>query len=256
MKNKNFKIKWIKRKDLTDAFLIKGMPGVANISHISVDYLITKLKAELICEITSDYLPNIVLVQKDSTIKQPMYRLYFKKIGRKKILFLINNHPPKKEFDSHKVNKFFADFFKKKKIKQIITIAGISYKTMPKKIELHGVTTNIKLQKKISKFGVIFNGKTSVGLIIGSAGLLLDYAKDKKINGFCLLVSTWGNPKYIGIRESKKTIEFLSNYLHIKVDMRDLNKEIKRINKEIKKATVPLINAKNKEIRSKGMYIG
>ncbi|MBN1924098.1 MAG: PAC2 family protein [Nanoarchaeota archaeon] len=252
---KEFSIKIVKKQDINDAVLVKGVPGVGSISHITVDYLINKLNAELICKIYSDYLPNIVLIKEDSSIEPPHYAVYFKKVGNKKIVFVKNNYPPTSEYYSFKTNNYLADFVKKNKIKQVITIAGIAYKELPDKITLHGAVTDQKLKKGLEKMGLIFDGNKSVGLIIGSAGLLLDKCAEKKIPGFCLLVSTWAHPNYFGIKESKKAISFLSEYLKFKVDLSDLNKEIRRINKEIKKVEQNKEQLERAEF-NKSRYIG
>jgi len=256
MIDNEFSVKWINKKALKDAFVIKGIPGVGSISYIAVDYLINKLKAELVCKIYSSYLPKIVIVNPNSTVEQPCFELYLYSKNKKKIVFLKNNYPPTNEFYIHKTNEFFSEFFKKQKIKQVITIAGIAYKTMPKSIKLHAVATNKSLKKKLEKTNLIFDGNKSVSLIIGSAGLLLTYCEQKNIPGFCILVSTWGHPKYVGIKESRKVIEFLSNYLKFKVDLTDLDKEIKRLNIELKKVDLPNPDIKKQTDYNKSRYIG
>lgn len=253
---KGFKIKWLKKKDLKNSVLVKGVPGIGSISHISVDYIIKKLEAELVCKIYSDYLPNIVLINKDSIVEQPCYKLYYKKAGKNKILFLTNNYPPTKEYYSYLTCEFLANFLKRIGVGKLITIAGIAYKEMPKKIKLHCAIASDKLKKELEKnTNLVFDGNKSVGLIIGSAGLLLTYCVRNKIPGFCILVSTWGHPNYVGIKESKKTIQFLKDYLKFDIDFTDLNKEIKRLNKEAKRVDYSKQIKEQAEF-NKSRYIG
>lgn len=233
---KTFEIKWVKKKKLNNAYVVKGIPGIGNISHICVDYLKHKLDAKLICKIYSKYLPNIVIIDNNSSVDLPHYSLYYKKIGNKKLVFLIGNYQPKISINSYEFNDSIIQFLKKQKVKELITIAGIGYKSIPKKIKLHIATSNIKIQKKLKKYKeLVFDGNKSVALIIGSAGLLIGLAKNIKLPAFSVLASTWAHPSHIGIKESKKVVSFLCNYLSCDIDFSDLNKEIRRFNKERKK---------------------
>jgi proteasome assembly chaperone (PAC2) family protein len=157
----DLKIKWVKKQGLKNSILIKGVPGVGSISQISVDYLVNKLKAKLVCKIYSNYLPNIVLINKESLLEQPYYSVYVKKLKKgKKLVFLKNSYPPTKEYYSHLSNQFLADFIKKIGVKEVITIAGIAYKQMPKKIKMHCAVTHKKLKKKLDKQGLVFDQNT------------------------------------------------------------------------------------------------
>ncbi|PIX43530.1 hypothetical protein COZ55_01165 [archaeon CG_4_8_14_3_um_filter_38_5] len=232
--NNDFRIKWLKKQDLKDCIVIAGMPGVGSVSHISVDYLIMKLKAELVCKIYSDYLPNIALIRDDSIIEEPCYKLYFRTAGKKNILFIMCSHALTNEYYNYKINEFFADFLKKNKVKEVITIAGIAMKNLPKKIGLFGVVNDEKVKKQLKNSGLFFNGNKNVSVIIGGAGLLLTKCAALDVPGFCVLVSTWGHPSHVGIKESKKTIEFLSKYAGFRIDFTDLNREIQKLRKNKK----------------------
>ncbi|MFA5333166.1 MAG: PAC2 family protein [Candidatus Nanoarchaeia archaeon] len=248
-------IKWIKRADLAGANVILGIPGIGNVSNLTVDYLIKKLNAELICKIESIYLPNIALITPESTLLLPSYELYLKKIKSKKIVFLKSNYAPINEYYNYKLTDFLSAFLKKQKISQVLTIAGIAYKEMPKTIKLHAATNDLRLRKKLEKTGLIFDGNKSVNLIIGSAGLLLTSCSNFKIPGACILASTFGHPQHLGIKESREVINFLNNYFDLKMDISDLDKEIKKINAEIKK--IELSNKIDEESSQRmSRYIG
>ncbi|MDD4353006.1 MAG: PAC2 family protein [Candidatus Nanoarchaeia archaeon] len=248
-------INWIKKQDLTGANVLLGIPGIGNVSNLSVDYLIKKLGAELICQITSDYLPNISLITPDSLLQLPSYELYAKKFKSKKIIFLRSNYAPINEYFNYKLCNFLSAFLKKQKVSQILTIAGIAYKEMPKTIKLHCAANDLKFKKKLEKSGLIFDGNKSVNLIIGSAGLLLTLCSKFKIPGACILASTFGHPQHLGIKESREVINFLNNYYTLKLDITDLDKEIKKINTELKK--IELDTKNNEESNQRiSRYIG
>ncbi len=246
---KEFSEKWVKRVDMKGATVVLGIPGVANIAFISTDYLISKTDSELVAKIYSNYLPAVVFIDEDSTIERPCFYLY--KLKRKKVFFLITNNLPKNEEHIYLFAEYLATLFKKKGIKRMISIAGIAYKEIPRRITLYGVTTNKKMMKSLEKKGLKFTGNKNVSMIIGLSGLLLDSLKRKGIDGFSILVSTFAHQQYVGIKESKKVIEFLMNYLKIEVDLSDLVKEINRINKLSRKKE---IKKDNEQVV--GRYIG
>jgi proteasome assembly chaperone (PAC2) family protein len=252
---KECSIRWRKKQDLAGASLILGIPGIGNVSNLTVDYLIKKLDAQLICEIKSDYLPNIALITQESMLALPSYELYLKRIMGKKIVFLRSNYAPINEYFNYKLADFLSAFLKKQKISLILTIAGIAYKEMPATIKLHCASNDLKLKKKLEKTGLIFDGNKSVNLIIGSAGLLLTSCSNFKIPGACILASTFGHPQHFGIKESREVISFLNKYFSLNLDITDLDKEIKKINAEMKK--IELSNKIDEESSQRiSRYIG
>jgi len=232
---KDFSIIWKTKESLKAAEVILGIPGIGNVSNLSVDYLIKKLKAELVCRIESNYLPNISLITQDSLLMLPSYEVYLKKFKSKKIAFLKSNYAPINEYFNYKLAEFLADFLKKNRISKVLTIAGIAYKEVPKTIKLHCAANDAKFKNKLKDSGLIFDGNKSVNLIIGSAGLLLTSCAKRKIPGACILASTFGHPQHLGIKESREVINFLNKFFGLKQDISDLDKEIKKINSELKK---------------------
>ncbi|VVB75447.1 PAC2 family protein [Candidatus Tiddalikarchaeum anstoanum] len=251
---KSFEIEWVKKKSLKRGTVIKGVPGIGNISHICVDYIKTKLKAELVCNIYSPYLPNIVLVNKDCTVSLPSFQLYLKEVKGQKIILLLSNYQPKEQIHSYEFSENLVSFLKKEGVKEIITIAGIGLKDLPNKITLHIATADVKVQKKLKQYKeLLFDGPKSVALIVGSAGLILGFAKKYNLSAFGILASTWAHPQHIGIKESKFVLQFLNNYLNIKLDFADLNNEIKKINEQIREITK---EAEKVSTEERGNYIG
>jgi proteasome assembly chaperone (PAC2) family protein len=226
---------WIKRQSIKDATIILGIPGIGNVSNLSTDYLIKKTGAELVCRIESDYLPNVAAITTESLLILPCYEVYCKSLGKKKIAFIKTNYAINNEYYNYKLAEFIASFLKKQKIGQVFTIAGIAYKDMPKEVKLHCAVNNAKMKRKMINSGLIFDGNKSVNLIIGSAGLLLTSCAKKGILGACILASTFAHPQHMGFKESREVINFLNNHLKLKLDISDLDKEIKKINTQLKR---------------------
>jgi uncharacterized protein (TIGR00162 family) len=246
-------IKKEKVPSLKGAVLVEGLPGIGNVARIATDFLIEKLNAKRFMTIYSYSFPNSVFINQDSTVELPKIELYYSK--KPKIVILIGDAQPVDEQDSYVLAEKIVDIVKKLGIKEIITLGGIGLPHEPQKPKVFGATNNKKIIGKFKKHGVIFDGATTVGIIIGATGLLLGMAKLKKMNAVALLAQTFGNPAYFGFRASKSILEVLMKYFGIKYSLKDIEKEIHEIEKK-KKRKIKKIKS-IKDTRTHGVrYIG
>ena len=61
----------VKNKRFNDAVLIEGLPGIANVGKIAVDFMIDELKARKLCSFTSDHLPQTVFINEKGLLESP-----------------------------------------------------------------------------------------------------------------------------------------------------------------------------------------
>jgi len=226
-----FTIKEFKKVDIKKSILIEGLPGIANVARISVDFLIDKLKAEKFMEIYSYVFPALVVIDEDSIVDLPKIELYHKKIGKNNLVFLIGDMQPSDEYN-HRLCEKILEIIKPAKI---ITIGGIALQKAPKNPQIHVAATNKGLVKELKKYNVIFDGNETVSLIVGAAGVLLGLAKLRNIPAFALLVETLGVPTHFGIKSAKRALQFIDAYLNLNLDFEGLTKEIQKYEKEIKR---------------------
>ncbi len=205
---------------------IFGFPGIGNVSRIVVDFLIDKLNAKKVMDIYSNEFPNAVIIKDDFTIDTPKIEVF----KYKDILFFSGEVQPSNESSSYDLAEEIIKIVKSLKVKEVITLGGIALEEEPLKPKVYAALTDAKYKKKLEKIGVYFN-KKGANLIIGLAGLILFYAKMKKLKGFSLLAETSGKPNAIGLRASKSIIEVLSKYLKIIISTKDIDKEIDNLRK-------------------------
>ena len=217
-----------------NAVLIEGLPGIGNVSRISVEFLIDKLKAKKVCEIYSNKFPNSVIVDDSSLVKLFKVELYHAKIRSRDLLLLSGDCQPASEKDNYELSEFLINLIRKQ-VSELITLGGIGYPNLVKSPKIHCVVNNPILKKRLSKLNVVFDGNKTVRLIIGAAGLLLGLGSLYDINGFSLLVETFNHPQYVGIEESRELLNVLIDYLGVKISLKDLDDEIKGINEGLKK---------------------
>ncbi len=88
----NVEIKMLKDFAPSELILICGVPGIAYIGKISVDYLVQQLKAELVGEVYSKYFPPYVIIKEDGLVELLRNELHqFKDESGRTIVFLTGN---------------------------------------------------------------------------------------------------------------------------------------------------------------------
>jgi len=255
-----FKIKIIDAKiKPKNPILIEGLPGIGNVSRIAADYLIGSLKAKKFMELYSDCFPNSVLIDDSSRIELPKLEFYYKKTGKKQVVIMIGDVQPVNEKDSYALCSEIIKIAKKMKTKEIITLGGIGLSKSSKEPDVHGAVTDKKYAQIFKKYGVKFDGNKVVGIIVGAAGLILALGELEGIKGIALLAETLAHPDALGIHASRSLIKVLVKYLNLKVNIKELDSEIKKMESNSKshdKMEQKLIKLITKQDKDELRYIG
>lgn len=219
----------LKKVELKNPILIEGLPGLGMVGSIATQYLANQLKAQKIATLYSPHFPYHVIVDKKGGARLLRGEFYFLKneTGKNDLIFLTGDSQAQTIEGQFEVANIILDFAEKNKVKTIITIGGYrnEVEDSPKVV---AVSTNPTLFKKALKAKAISSDSGTP--IVGTAGLLIGLAKFRKIDAICLLGETRGylpDPK-----TAKRVIEILQRILKVKVDLKDLDKEIER-SKEI-----------------------
>ena len=226
--------KTYKDKKLKNTILVEGLPGIANVGKIVADYLVDQFKAEKIMSFSSYDLPNSVFVNEEGLVELPKIELYHKKINGKDFLFLCGDVQPNNEKSSYLFTEKILLTAKKYGCKEIVTLGGIGLAEVPEKPRVYCTANEKKFLKKFTKSGASSDVYGIVGPIIGISGLLVGMSKKEKINGVALLTETYGHPMFLGLQSAKETLKVVSKAYKIKIDYKDINKEIKLFEKEMK----------------------
>lgn len=219
---------------LSNPLLIEGLPGIGNVGKIAVDFMIEELDAKKVYEITSHSLPHSVFVNEDNLVELPKITIYYKKTRNRDLLFLTGDVQPIDEKASYEFCEAILDLAQKHNSKEIITLAGIGLPNIPKKLKIY-CTGNSKtaIKRFISGTMIQKNLYGVVGPIVGVSGLLLGLAHNRNINAISLLAETYGHPMYLGIRGSREIVNILNSKLGLKIDIKELDNEVKEIEQEI-----------------------
>ncbi|MBN1375794.1 MAG: PAC2 family protein [Dehalococcoidia bacterium] len=218
--------------------LVAAWPGIGNLSLIVTRYLREKLEAEEIGEIEPfTFFDPIGVMVKDNIVEEPQFPegkfYYWHNItGKKDILFFISDEQP--TFKGYDLANFILDIAKKFKVQRIYTfaaaIAKIHHTEMPK---VWGVATNPSLINFLKGFDVILRGKLQIA---GLNGLLLGVARERKMEGICLLgevpayTTRIPNPK-----AALAVMKILLKVLDLKIDLSDLSKIAEESDQQMKR---------------------
>ncbi len=178
------------RPKLNEPNLLAAWPGVGNVAIIIATYLTSKLNFKDLAEIEPSgfFDPTGVLVE-DSIIEAPQfpqskffYRKNEKRNGSDLILFLGDDQPASKGYD---LANCVLDVGLRFHVKRVYTCAAaltrIHHTEQPK---VWGVGTNQSVVQELKKLNLKQKGNLQIA---GLNGLLLGVAKEREIDGVCLL---------------------------------------------------------------------
>jgi len=242
---------------LNRPILIVGLPGIGNVGKIAADFMVDKLKAQEIYEIYSHYFPHSVFITESNLVELPTVSLALKK-GKPDLLFLIGDVQPSEEKPSYEFAELILDIVQKLGCSKIITLGGIGLPQVPKEPKVYCTGTeraaiedfckDTKVDSKL--YGI-------VGPILGVSGLLLGLAKRRNIPAISLLAETYGHPMYLGMKGSREIITVLNQKLGLKLNIKDLDKEISTTEEELIKRQQGMAVKKQLKKGSKDVsYIG
>ncbi len=250
-----------KRPKLSHPSLIAAWPGIGNVALGAASYLREKLEAPEFAYIepTGFFALNGALIE-DNLIQSPRFPqsnfFYWKNPGstRDIIIFIGEAQPSIRGYEfAHKV----LDMAEKFGVERIYTFAAALVSHHEDKPRVWAATSHTGLLKQMEDKGLVLKGNFYVA---GMNGLLLSVAKERNIEGLCLLGET---PHYAAQIQnpgaSLSVLEVLTQTLEINLDLSELRDlaqrfqgEMERLAKEsqrdfIDRFTVPLWEQKEEE---------
>ncbi len=238
-------VKGPRKPRLVNPSLVAAWPGVGNVALIAVNYLKDKLKAKVFGELDpSGFFELGGVFIKDNIIEMPEFPrsvFYYWKRGRKAgndlIIFLSESQPT---IGAYEYVSRVLDVTSSFGVKRVYTLAAAITEHHPDEPRVLGAATSPELVEELKKYGVVPAGDFYVA---GLNGLLLGAAKERNMEGICLLGETVKYAaKLANPRSSKAVLEVLVKLLNLKLDMVELGefaesteKQLKQIGDEIRR---------------------
>jgi hypothetical protein len=228
-------LKEIKSKE---CILINGLPGIAYIGSLTVDYLIKELGAELVGEVYSRFFPSFVLINKDGVVELLRNEFYYlKNENAPDILLFAGNaqaSSPEGQYDIAEIVLDKAISFNVKRVYSIASFLTNKSFDIPR---VYGTGTTTALVEEMKRYGIF---PMEQGTVSGTNGLIFGLAKRKNIEGICLLGETHGYQTPTGqylfdVKAVKAVLQVLVDMLRLKIDMKPLDKQNMEMDELIKK---------------------
>ena len=213
----------------TELTLVCGLPGIAYVGKIPVDYLIEQLKAELIGEVYSNQFPPYVLITKEGLVELLRNELYcLKDDSGQFIVFLSGNAQAFSPEGQYEIVAKMLDWAMENNLKRVVSLAALVTERPFDVPRVYCSTTSPALLDEAKKLGV---HPLNDGVIGGENGLIIGLARRKNVEGICLLTETHGYQTPTGEfvtdpRAAPATLKVLTRLLGLKVDMEPMEKRI------------------------------
>ncbi len=218
-------VKFHARPRLNSPIMLAAWPGIANVSIIVTTYLKRKMDFKELGEIEASYFFDpIGVMVKDSMVEAPQFpqsKFYYwkNKGGRSDIVLFIGEDQPASR--NYELANCVLDVAQRFQVKRIYTCAAaltrIHHSEPPR---VWGVATSHQAARDLRKYDLVHRGNLQIA---GLNGLLLGVAKEKDIEGICLLgeVPTYAtqiqNPM-----AALAIIKVLTKMLDVEIDIAEL----------------------------------
>ena len=233
-------IKLTARPKLNEPNLLAVWPGVGNVAIIIATYLTSKLnfKDLALIQPASFFDPTGVLVE-DSIIEAPQFpqsKFFYRKNdrlgGSDLILFMGDDQPPAKSYDlANCVLDLAVRFHVQKVFTCAAALTRIHHTEQPK---VWGVGTNQLMVNDLKRMNLKQKGNLQIA---GLNGILLGAAKEREIDGICLLGEV---PQYASRMPNPMAalavLRPLSRMLDIEVDLVELGRVAEETREKMKQA--------------------
>jgi proteasome assembly chaperone (PAC2) family protein len=205
--------------------LLAAWPGIGNVAMIVVNYLRAKLPFKDLGYLDASYFFDpIGVTVRDNVVEEPSFPqsqfYYYKPPGRSKdlILFIGDDQPATKSYELAHAILDVADRFEVEKVVTCAAAITRIHHTEPPKV--WGVATSHLLAGDLRQYKLEYSSNLQIA---GLNGLLLGVAKEREIDGICLLgevpvyASRVPNPM-----AALAVLKVLTGILGIKVDYADM----------------------------------
>lgn len=210
-----------------NSIMVVGLPGIGNVGKLVAEHLRKEFKAEKFATMYSPHFPHQALMLKNGKLRLVNNRFYLikaKKPSTNDIILLTGDAQAISSEGQYAVNSKIIDFFKNELDgKFIYTIGGYSIgEAITKKPRVFANATSKKVIAQFKDTSVIFG--ESRGIIWGSAGLIVAFAKMQKIDAVCLM----GETSFLEIDASaaKAVLLQLAKKLNLEINTKNLDKII------------------------------
>jgi hypothetical protein len=174
---------------LDKPIFVQGLPGLGNVGKIAAELLIKFCGAKPFAELYSPSFPDYVSVSSKGICRLPRYEFYAAPMEKNDFIIMTGDTQPSFEdvIAHYEICSEILDFVEKLGCSFIVTIGGVPL--TDEKSQVYVAAASPRLAAEFMERGAVIYSK---GRIVGAAGLTLALAKERNIEGICLLGATTG----------------------------------------------------------------
>jgi len=174
---------------LDKPIFVQGLPGFGNVGKIAAHLLIKFCGGKPFTELYSPSFPDYVAISSKGITHLPMYEFYAAPMEKNDFIIMTGDVQP--SFDDvvahYSICDEVLDFVEKQGCSFIVTMGGVPI--IDEKTQVYVAATSSRLALEFMEKGAVIYSK---GKIIGGTGLMLALAKERGLEGICLLGATNG----------------------------------------------------------------
>jgi hypothetical protein len=187
----SLKLDYLEKPKLNNPVMIAGLPGIANVGKLAVEFLINQLKAKKFLELHSEYFPEWAIPDAGGIRTLKMDFFHVRPDDMKYDLILTTaDAQAATPHGQYALTEEILNIAEEHGTTTVSTMAAyVLSMNETRKSHVVGVATNPKLSKTLKEKKVKL---LDSGVIVGMNGLLPAFAALKGMDGFCLLGVTEG----------------------------------------------------------------
>ncbi len=180
-------LNYLKEVELKNPIAVAGLPGIALVGKLSIDYLIEELDAEKFGELESDKFPGWA-IRENGLVRDLKIYFYHAKIKGfdRDIVLLTGDAQASSSQGQYELSYEILEALSGEGVETLITMAAF-LESDGKESSVVGAATDLETAEKIKENDV---GLLNSGRIVGMNGLLVSLGVENDMNGFCLLGTT------------------------------------------------------------------
>jgi uncharacterized protein (TIGR00162 family) len=168
---------------------IQGLPGFGNVGRIAAHLIVKQLAAKPFAELYSPTFPDYVSVSSKGICHLPRYEFYYATADKTNFIIMTGETQP--SFDDvlahYQICNEIVNYINKLGCRFVITIGGVPI--TEDKAQVYVAATSPRLAAEFMEKGAVIYSR---GKIVGGTGLTLALAKEKGLEGICILGATTG----------------------------------------------------------------
>ncbi len=213
------RVNYLEKRKLKRPLLIAGLPGIAHIGKLAVEYLVRELQAKRFAELYSEHFPEWVVREEGlvKSLKVDFYHCHPEGLKRDMILATADAQASSPT-GQYSLSDDILDVAARHGVDTVVTMAAYVLSPAEARSPVVGTAADEKTLKLLREHGIeLLDG----GMIVGMNGLLIGLAAVRGMRGLCLLGATEGG--LLDIRATEAVLRAIAEIFGFKLDLGDLH---------------------------------